>query len=89
MYSAMNSIPNRIPPYSVHHPSTSSASASGMSNGTRSTSAIMVTRKRTAPSGIRKMFQAPAECWKWMLSMMLNVPERMATDNNVRRSGIS
>ena len=27
-------------------------------------SAIMVTRNRTAASGIRKIFQAPAACWK-------------------------
>src|SRR5205807_4781512 len=40
-------MPNRIPLYSVVQPTTSSASASGMSNGTRSISAIIETVKRS------------------------------------------
>ena len=92
MYSAANIKPQRIPPYSVHQPSTSSASASGMSNGMRSTSAIIVTRKSSAPSGIRNMFQTlPSSCpiWKSTISMMLNEPLSTATPRTVIKSGIS
>src|SRR2546422_272443 len=44
-----NTRPNRMPEYSVVQPSTSSASASGMSNGMRSISAIIETLKTTKP----------------------------------------
>ena len=92
MYSAANIRPHRIPPYSVHQPSTSSASASGMSNGMRSTSAIMVMRNRAAPRGSRKMFQTLPSfwpIWKSTISMMLNEPLSTATPRTVMSRGIS
>ena len=89
MYSAANKSPNLMPPYSVHQPSTSSASASGISKGIRSTSAIMLIKNSTAPSGIKKNSQVPDECWKWTISMKLKEPAMIQTPKIDKRSGIS
>ena len=48
-YSASRKKANRSPVYSVQAPMTSSASATGMSNGGRCSSATAATRKTTAP----------------------------------------
>ena len=90
MYSAMNMKPHRRPPYSVHHPSTSSASASGISNGMRSTSAIIVIRNSAAPRGIMNTFQmSPSLIWKSTISMMLKEPLSTQTPSTVISRGIS
>ena len=89
MYSAANSRPNLMPPYSVHQPSTSSASASGISKGILSTSAIILTKNSTPPNGIRKKSHAPEECWKCTISRKLKEPAITHTPRMESRRGIS
>ena len=48
-YSVSRNIANRMPPYSVSGPMTSSASASGASNGGRISSASPATKNTTSP----------------------------------------
>ena len=50
-------MPKVIPEYSVCQPATSSESASGRSNGIRSSSARTAMKKTIAPSGCRTMNQ--------------------------------
>ena len=50
MYSTSRKLPKRIPPYSVMKPWTSSASASGMSNGVRFVSAKPASMKIAKPT---------------------------------------
>ncbi len=50
MYSTRRKLPKRMPPYSVMKPWTSSASASGMSNGVRLVSAKPASMKIRKPT---------------------------------------
>ena len=54
--------PHFIPAYSVCHPSTSSASASDRSNGTRSDSAIAATRNAKNPMICGTMYHMVSNC---------------------------
>src|SRR3954468_24508673 len=59
MYSAMKNEPKRMPPYSVLQPPTSSASASGRSNGGRLVSAKPATRKIAKPTNCGITYHMP------------------------------
>ena len=84
----------------MSQPSTSSASASGMSNGIRSISAMIATRNTVNPMncGIEKTFQfgigigpaitRRASCL-WTMSITFRLPEYMRRATTARRSGIS
>src|SRR5712691_6970615 len=62
MYSAVWKRPQRMPPYSVWKPATSSVSASGRSNGGRLVSAIMAKKKTSSPANCGTTNQIVASC---------------------------
>src|SRR5262245_45892009 len=62
MYSAIENRPQRIPPYSVWYPATSSDSASGRSNGARADSAVPAVRKTRKPTNCGTTNQIVSSC---------------------------
>ena len=82
MYSTSRKLPNRIPPYSVMKPWTSSASASGMSNGVRLVSAKPASMKIRKPTNWGTMYQI----WPWAStrSTSESEPPMMITPSSAR-----
>src|SRR6266536_4524340 len=62
MYSAIWKSPQRMPPYSVWYPATSSLSASGRSNGARADSATPPMKKTRKPTICGRMNHSVASC---------------------------
>ena len=82
MYSTSRKEPKRMPPYSVMKPWTSSASASGMSNGVRLVSAKPASMKIRKPTNWGTMNQiAP---WASTMSTSESEPPIMITPSSAR-----
>ena len=80
MYSTSRKEPKRIPPYSVMKPWTSSASASGRSNGVRLVSAKPATMKIRKPTSCGMMNQISS--WAWTMSTSESEPAIMITPSS-------
>src|SRR5216110_3026748 len=76
MYSAVWKSPQRMPPYSVWYPATSSVSASGRSNGGRLVSAIIAKKKTSSPASCGMKNQIVAPCLLTMSTRLSDWPIR-------------
>src|SRR6266516_7959082 len=76
MYSAVWKRPQRIPPYSVWYPATSSVSASGRSKGGRLVSAIIAKKKTSRPANCGMKNQIVAPCLLTMSTRFSDCPIR-------------
>src|SRR5213083_226103 len=76
MYSAVWKSPQRMPPYSVWYPATSSVSASGRSNGGRLVSAIIAKKKTSSPASCGMKNQIVAPCLLTMSTRLSDWPMR-------------
>src|SRR6266508_6087185 len=74
MYSAVWKRPQRMPPYSVWYPATSSVSASGRSNGGRLVSAITAKKKTSIPASCGTKNQIVAPCLFTMSTRLSDWP---------------
>src|SRR5512132_173546 len=74
MYSAVWKRPQRMPPYSVWKPATSSVSASGRSNGGRLVSAITAKKKTSIPASWGMKNQIVAPCLLTMSTRLSDWP---------------
>src|SRR5712691_356409 len=76
MYSAVWKRPQRMPPYSVWKPATSSVSASGRSNGGRLVSAIIAKKNTSSPANCGMKNQIVAPCLLTMSTRFSDWPIR-------------
>src|SRR2546423_8214707 len=74
MYSAVWKRPQRMPPYSVWYPATSSVSASGRSNGGRLVSALIAKKKTSNPASCGMKNQIVAPCLLTMSTRLSDWP---------------
>src|SRR5579875_2146524 len=86
-YAANWERPQAIPEYSVVHPDTSSLSASGMSNGILSNSAIIPAKKTIADKGAKSMNHTLA-CAD-AIAVKEKLPASMTAGRAARNSGTS
>ena len=82
MYSTSRKLPKRMPPYSVMKPCTSSASASGMSNGVRLVSAKPASMKIRKPTSWGTTNHI--DPWAWTTSTSESEPAIMIAPSSAR-----
>ena len=88
-YSPKKKSANVTEEYSVLYPDTSSASASGRSNGARFVSASIDTKNIMANGYIGNTYQEEIKDWLATIAVRFNVPEHKQTPNNAKPIAIS
>src|SRR5919199_5654620 len=88
MYSAIWKRPQRMPPYSVWYPATSSVSASGRSNGARDDSAVPPMKKQIIPIACGTRNQRATPC-AWTMSTRLSEWAMITTPSTLSASETS